>query len=299
MLLLTSALFDTLKPSPDRKAKYYNTFISQHMMITTSTIVAQCNLMPEMFGEPAETIDNHIDDFIGGIPDQSKKITEAYKLYCKARHLDPGDVIQELEPRTFVSNAFESKSKMYGISNRELVIKTLNASAFLEYFFLFENTLIRLYKNRYQPKNERHCILGGKDVISKCLNEKLKRDGTETLFFENLEERSKLFKNISQLASVWRLLNFIRNQQVHSNGNYYGQARKAFGIYVEKVCKTYEDFNDMTLPINLLLDVLDPIQEQIEKHGYILFNDSLENLVRNFSLFVMEALYLTENNRVS
>lgn len=59
MLLLTSALFDTLKPLPGRNVRYYSSFVSQHMMVTTSTIVAQCNLMPEMFGESKKVIDEH------------------------------------------------------------------------------------------------------------------------------------------------------------------------------------------------------------------------------------------------
>lgn len=111
MLLLTSSLFDTLEPSPDRKVKYYSTFVSQYMAITTSTIVAQCNLMPEMFDEPKKVIDDHIDSFIGGIPERSEEITKTYKSYCKAMHINPGEVIQENESRLFVSDSFESKSK--------------------------------------------------------------------------------------------------------------------------------------------------------------------------------------------
>jgi len=294
MLLLTSALFNTLKPLTDKKVKYYNTFISQYLMITTSTLVAQCNLMPEMFNEPKKVIDDHIDGFINGIPERSAEITKTYKTYCKSMHIDPGKVVQEDESRVFISNSFASKSTAYGISNRELVIRTLNASAFLEYFFLFESAITKLYKDRYQPAGERNLMLGGKDVISKCLMEKLKRDGTEAAFFDDLKGRSQLITNNSQLSSIWRLLNFIRNQQVHSGGVYYGRAKKIFGAHVENICKTYDGHDDMTTAINLLLDVLEPIQQQIEKHGHIIFNNSLENIMRNFSLFVMESLYLTE-----
>lgn len=294
MLLLTSALFDTLKPSPDKKVKYYSAFVSQHMMTTTSTIVAQCNLMPEMFGETSQVIDDHIDDFIDRMPASSERITKSYKTYCKGMHIDPGDIIQESEARIFVSDSFKSKSKACGISNRELVIRALNSSAFLEYFFLFESTITKIYRDSYQPVSERHLVLGGKDVISKCLMEKLKRDGTESLFFDDLKARSKFFINSSQLVSVWRLLNFIRNQQVHSGGIYYGRAKKAFGMYIENICKAYDDSKEMTLAVSLLLDVLEPIQKHIEKRGQIVFNDLLENLMRNYSLFIMESLYLTE-----
>jgi hypothetical protein len=296
MLLLTSALFDTLKPLPGRNVKYYSSFVSQHMMVTTSTVVAQCNLMPEMFGESKQVIDEHVDGFIGELPESSEAITKNYKAYCKAMHIDPGKVIQENEPRFFASDSFEAKSKAYGISNRELVIRTLNASAFLEYFFLFESTITNIYRRKYQSANERHLMLGGKDVISKCLMGKLKRDGTEAAFFSDLQTRSQFFTNSSQLDSVWRLLNFIRNQQVHSAGIYSGRTKKAFGIYIDKICSDCDNQDEMTIPVNLLLDVLEPIQEHIERHGYILFKDSLENLMRNFSLFVMESLYLTEKH---
>jgi hypothetical protein len=263
------------------------------MAITTSTIVAQCNLMPKMFGEHEDVINEHIDGFIGEMPARSKEITQHYKSYCRAAHIDPGHVIQEAEPRVFVSETFELKSKAYGISNRELVIRTLNSSAFLEYFFLFESTITKLYRDRYQPVSER-LLLGGKDVISKCLMTKLKRDRTEKEFFDDLKIRSQFFSNATQLASVWRLLNFIRNQQVHSGGIYHGRASKVFGAYVDNICKAYNGHGEMTLAVSLLLNVLEPIQEQIEKHRHIVFNDSLENLMRNFSLFVMESLYLTE-----
>lgn len=237
-----------------------------------------------------------IDDFIGDLPGSSEGITKAYKPYCKAMHIDPGEVIQENEPRIFASDSFEAKSKAYEISNRELVIRTLNASAFLEYFFLFESTITNIYKRKYQPPSERNFMPGGKDVISKCLMGKLKRDGTEAAFFSDLQARSQFFTNSSQLASVWRLLNFIRNQQVHRAGIYSGREKKAFGNYIDSICHAYDNHDEMTIPVNLLLDVLEPIQEHIERHGYILFKDSLENLVRNFSLFVMESLYLTEKH---
>jgi len=299
MLLLTSALFDTLKPSPECSVKYYRTFISQHMAITTSTIVAQCNLMPEMFGEPKKAIDDHIDNFIGQIPERSESIREEYKFHCMAGHIDPGSLIQENEPRIFISDSFKSKAKEYKISSRELVIRTLNASAFLEYFFLFESTITKIYKDRYQQSSERGLMLGGKDVISKCLMGKLKNDKTEVKFFTDLKIRSKFFTNSAQLESVWRLLNFIRNQQVHSGGVYDNRSKKMFGIYIDNICKSYTDHDEMVLTINLFLNTLEPIKENIEKNGYIIFNDSLENLVRNFSLFVMESLYVTETRRIN
>lgn len=142
-------------------------------------------------------------------------------------------------------------------------------------------------------------MLGGKDVISKCLMEKLKFDRTEKVFFDDLKVRSQFFINSSQLVSMWRLLNFIRNQQTHSGGVYSGSAKKAFNKYIENICKAYDDHDEMTIAVNLLLDDLEPIQEQIKRHGYIIFNNALENLIRNFSLFVMESLYLTEKHRTS
>jgi len=299
MILLTSALFDTLKPSSDRKVKYYSAFVLQHMAITTSTIVSQANLMPQMFGESKEVIDKHIDGFIGDMPERSKEITRNYKAYCRAAQIDPGKLVQESESRIFISESFAAKSKACGISNREMVIRTLNSSAFLEYFFLFESTVTKLYRDRYQPASERQLMLGGKDVISKCLMAKLKRDGTEKAFFDDLKARSQFFINLTQLASVWRLLNFIRNQQVHSGGIYPKPAKKAFGKYIDSICKAYNGYDDMVLAVTLLLNVLEPVQEQIERDGRIAFNDSLENLMRNFSLFVMESLCLTEKRSFS
>ncbi|MYM26274.1 hypothetical protein GTP46_26950 [Duganella sp. FT135W] len=294
MLLLTSSLFDVLKPIPGKKIKYYDLFISQYTLVTTSTVVAQCNLMPEMFGETTEVLDSHVDRFIAGIPDQSKEIRETYGIYSRAAGVNPGIVAQESEARVFISSEFEAESKKYGMSNRELVISSLNASAFLQYFFLFENSLVKMYQSKYQPREESQAKLSAKDVIAKCLKGKVMHDDVEELFFKNLKKRSKFFENFSQLESVWKLLNFIRNRQVHYGGKYEGRAPAAFEGHVERICESYRDAADMTLSVVLLLNVLEPLQEQVRKHGYMVFNDSLENLMRNYSLFVMESLYLTE-----
>lgn len=293
MLLMTASIFDVLKPIPGkRNIKYYNYFIFQYTLITTSTVVAQCNLMPEMFNEEKSIIDKSIDVFINALPERSKNITSEYKIYCIAAGIDPGEVVQENESRVFVSNYFEAESKKYGISNRELVIISLNSSAFLQYFFLFESSLMMMYKSHHGAINENE--ISAKDLIGKCLMKKLNRDNAEEVFFEELARRSKFFKNSTQLNSVWKILNFMRNRQVHHNGHYDSRAEKVFDAHIRKIHDAYANESDMSLSLVMFFDVFYSIKEQVKKYRYVTFNNNLENLMRNFSLFIMESLYLTE-----
>ena len=98
--------------------------------------------------------------------------------------MNPGDIVQENEKRTFVSDLFIQDAKKYKISNREMIIKSLNTSTFLNYFFLLEDSLKCISDYDY---------LKGSEVISKALKAILVREKILDKFNSELYKRSKFF----------------------------------------------------------------------------------------------------------
>ncbi|WP_155488835.1 hypothetical protein, partial [Vibrio harveyi] len=120
--------------------------------------------MPEMFEETEQQLDSHIDSFIDNIPNLADDVQSEYKMMCLGVMLDPGKVIQENEPRSFVNDSFYDLARRKGISSRELVIKTLNSYAFLNYFSLIEDSLRNAYLSGDTKISEGN--LSGKKAIS-------------------------------------------------------------------------------------------------------------------------------------
>lgn len=164
----------------------------------------------------------------------------------------------------------------------------------MNYFFLIESTIKDIYIENYQTNPREY--LKSKDLILKILHTKLETDNTSSFFYQQLYKRSKLLLNEENLDCLWSILNFIRNQQAHSNGFYDDKAQQILDSKIEKFCASYNDqeSKDNTVAINLLLNKLEPILEQIQKDGYIIFNDSLENLIKNLAVMIMESLYCCE-----
>lgn len=296
MILLNSFLCDVLKPKSNEKIPYYDAFIAQYTSITVSTIVSQCSLMAETYsGLTEEELDNDINGLIDSIPESAEKKRQAYKLLCMGAMIDPGKTVQESEDRTFISEYFVEESNKYGISNRELIIHSLNASAFMNYFILIEDTLKNLYLET--TNSDENQEIGGSKVVSVCLEGILKEKNLKNSFTNELIKRSKFFINFASLKKIWSLLNYIRNRAIHNNGYYDDNALKIFDKKLEQISKLYQGRESHLLTINMFLTPFENIRENISTHGYMLFNDTLENIIRNISIFIMESLYLCDKKQ--
>ncbi|MCU8308921.1 hypothetical protein [Vibrio vulnificus] len=289
MNLITATYCDYLTPN-NGVVNYYDKFVSRYTAIVTSTLVSQCNLMPEMFNEEESVLDEHIDRFISSIPENALRQREMYRTLLMGMMLDAGEVRQESEDRTFVSESFLKQAQSSGISSRKLVIRTLNAYAFLNYFFLLEETIRDAY---LEVINDESKSLGGIKTISYCLKRKLEHDDKLIEFENELRERSKFFNSFRSLATFWELLNFIRNRQAHYNGIYDTGAQERLSELFEVFIKQ-NSCND-----NLVADVsfnstFDNIIDSVKETGQLIFNDTLENIIRNTSVFIMESLYVVE-----
>ncbi|HKM37652.1 MAG TPA: hypothetical protein VJY83_08470 [Thiopseudomonas sp.] len=291
MNLITANHCDFLTPK-NGLVPYYDKFISQYTCIVITTLVSQCNLMPEMFSEKESVLDSHIDIFIKKIPENILKQRGVYRPLLTGMMLKSGDVVQESEDRTFFSDSFIKQAQASEVSSRGLVIRTLNAYAFMNYFFLIEKTLRDVYLEVTPDKSK---SLGGIKTISYCLKRKLKHSEQLQEFEVELKRRSKFFKNFKSLSTLWKLLNFIRNRQAHYNSAYDLEAQNRLSTFLEDFLE--KNSSDELLIVNVSFgSKFEEIIEGIQDTGQLVFNDMLENLIRNTSVLVMESLYILETS---
>jgi len=290
MLLLTSMFTDYLPPDKNiSDILWYNKFITQFSKMTVACIVSQCNLSPEMFNEKEIDLDNAIESFINNIPENSKINRDRYKSLCMAIHIDPGEMKQDNEDRIFSSDAFIEEAKKNEISSRELVIRTMNANAFLNYFFLIEETI----KSIYVDATSDDAFFTAKHTIQKLLKKILIDENLYKNFNNEIYKRSKFFVTFNSLSETWRLLTLIRNRYVHHGNIYDKSAKNQFNQIVNKILKELNRYEDeLILTICFFLEKIECLKKQINQNNSIIFDDVLENIIRNTSLFIMESLYI-------
>ena len=296
MPLLSSCFIDFLAPKDDN-IPYYNSFLSQYTLITVTALVSQLNLIPEMYEDMSkETLDNDVDGMIKEFSKGAKNKRDTYEMYCLAAHIAPGLQVQRNEKRVFLSEVFSKEAEKYNLSSREMVIRGLNSSAFLNYFFLIENTLKNIYLQKCNPPS--NFFVKGSEIIDVCLVKILNKINKKDKFSSTLLERSKFFIDIKSLSNMWSILNFIRNKIAHSNGYYDEKSIRSFKRRLDTIIKYYADEDDMILSISMLADNFEEYKTQIETKGYLIVDDVLENIIRNFSIFIMESLYISEQQKI-
>ena len=288
MTLLQSCLIDVLKPEKG-VFPYYELFLSRYSLITVTAIVSQCSLMHETYeGMTEADMDRDIDGMIKGLPEGSEAKRKAYRYFCLGAHINPGESVQENENRTFTSELFTQDAQKHSLSNREMILRGLNSSSFLNYFFLIEDSLKKIYIDLLNPCNK---FIKGSDTIKICLEEIISETNIKTEFEKELYVRSKIFFDIKSLELMWSLLNLIRNQIAHTNGFYDDKAKRLLNRRIESLAQHYIGNDDCLVSINMLLDVFEKHEEEVNNTGYLVVDDSLENIIRNISIFIMESLY--------
>ncbi|WP_139433685.1 hypothetical protein [Aeromonas veronii] len=289
MTLLKSCLIDVLKPE-EGVFPYYEMFLSRYSLITVTAIISQCSLYPDTYiGMTEADIDNEIDTAIEELPAESERKRKIYRTLNLAMHIDPGVLIQENEERTFASELFIRDAKKHSLSNRELILRGLNSSAFINYFFLIEDVLKTMYIDLANPKNK---FIKGSETINVCLKNIISVMGISDSFEKELHERSKFFFDMKSLELLWDILNMIRNQIAHSNGYYDAKAKRSLHRRVEKLAKYFTDNDGCILSISMIIDAFDKYEMQVNNTNYLIVDDILENIIRSTSIFIMESLYV-------
>ena len=292
MLPLTSFFCDVL-PARLNDPHYYKAFLAQYTLITVPVVFSQGILTPGPYeGCSRDDIDTDVNEFIQKLPERSEYRRRIFPFFSRAAMIDPGEMVQDNEERTFVSSFFEERSKEIGISNRELILSALNASAYLSYFSLLEETLSRLHWTALGRP------MGGEKVsaaeaVSTHLKGILEDKKITEIFTEKLAERSKFFANFDTLSKTWSLLNLIRNRLVHHGGYYTVAYGKKLDTSLGAVFETFQD-GEYIIERNLFLNKFGPLVDEAQETSRLTFCDALENCVRNLALFVMESLVLSE-----
>lgn len=294
MILLLSNQNSLLTPTVD--CKYYNFFFRQYTLISVSNLVSQCSLIPPNNHVDKVCFDNEVQNFIESIPQKTKDETQQFKLFSIGMNLDQGTLIQESENRSFLSDIFNDEAKKQEISSRELVVRELNASAFLNYFTLLESSIKKMYFDIFIEDINKH--LSGGMIIEVSLNKILKHKKIKGKFEKQLALRSRFFLNFKVLIETWGIINKIRIRKIHYNCYFDDEDISFLKNKIETIATLYAKGGKKKCLISLI-SFCDKIEEtiaQIETDRYILFNDAIENIIRNTSIYVMETLYLVWNS---
>lgn len=296
MTLLQSFLIDVLKPVKG-VFTYYEVFLSRYSLITVTAVISQCSLDPNTYiGMTKAELDKDIDTAIEGLPAASEKKREIFRVLSYGMHIDQGIIVQENEERTFASELFTKDAQKHSLSNREMILRGLNSSAFLNYFFLLEDILKTIYIDLLKPKNK---FISGSETINLCLRGILSEATIKDSFNQELFSRSKFFFDIHSLNLLWSLLNLIRNQIAHTNGFYDDKAKQSFDRRLEKLIDYFSKNDADLISINMISDVFDKYKIQINETNYLIVDDSLENIIRNISIFIMESLYVCHRMKIA
>ncbi|MCC9162559.1 hypothetical protein LNA76_04390 [Alcaligenes sp. MMA] len=289
MILLQSGFVDVLKPKKG-VFSYYELFLVQYSLITVTAIMSQGSFDSENFENiNEEDFDKNIDELIKSISLGAVKKRQIYPLLCFSMGVDPGETVQETEERVFATDFFTENAKKYSLSNREMILRGLNLSAFLNYFFLLEDSLKKIYIDLIKPTNK---FIKGSEVIDVCLREIISMSDVYDCFEKELHKRSKVIPNIKSLSALWGILNLIRNQITHANGFYDKTAKKSFYRRSEDFLKQLRENSDCVLSISEISNSFLRYENQINSDGFLIIDDEIENIIRNISVFVMESLYV-------
>lgn len=292
MLPLTSLFCDVL-PAKDDDPHYYKSFLAQYTLITVPVIYSQAIITPESASERLY-LNNNADNYIADLPSRSATKRKHFP-YITGRALVPGSaMIQDQEVRTFVSELFVEKAKEHNITNLEMILSALNASAFLSYFGLLEDTVKRIYIERFgEPQGESRVFGGG--TIYLYLNKILEEGRVKGQFTKELAKRSEFFLNFKTLDSTWNLFNFIRNTVMHEGGNFSKEKQEAFRDKIENIIRSLLRHEVPEVSVGFLHHI-ESIADEIESTGRIRFTCALENCIRNTCIWVMESLLLSERS---
>jgi len=291
MLPLTSFFCDVL-PTKKDDPQYYKAFLSQYTLISVPVLLSQGALIPSGLEGDKDELDGMIDQTIEEIPVNANLKRQRFAVYTGRALSDQPEMIQCSEDRTFVSELFIEKAKAYNISNRELALSGLNASAFISYFALLEDTLQRIHFEIF-GKQERTDKITSWGLISVCLSEILSHKKITEKFTQELATRSEFYLNIEILSSVWELLNFIRNRLIHSGGKLSFNAQKIWHEKLEGIIGAFKDFNVPEVTLSFIHH-LELIESDFKSSGYLRLNNALENCIRNTCVSIMESLVVCD-----
>lgn len=276
----------------DKRVEYFDKFISKYSFITVSSNLCQGSLIPEN-NEQRIYLESDIYDFLKEMPNESNTRRRNYRHFALSAGLNVGNLVQDSEKRNFTSDYFIGEAEKNKISPRELGLRVLNSHAFLQYYFLLEESLRDLFIELHRDYDVKK--IKNSQAITLCLKKRLEKSNNLTPFIQQLSDRSKFFLNWKVLTLMWELFTLIRNRCVHYNNNYDKKSLSRLHVIINNIRTELNEKEDLLLTSLYFSNSWGDVLEKVESDGYMLFNDTLENMIRNTSIFVMESLSLCES----
>jgi len=289
MLALTSLFCDVL-PSEPSDPSYYARYVRQYALLTLPTVLTQA-MLTAVRSEEEKILDDEVSHFVASFDENARAKRNAFDLYRDAAGMNSERIVQDEEGRSSISQFFVDQSEVMKISNRELVMSSLRASAFLNYYFLLEDTLKSLYYDTCTPDDSAKGK-SGSVVISVFLKDILSSKRAVRFFDGELLKRSQFFTRFGLLTKMWSLMTIIRNVLVHDGGQCDDEEIARISLCVDELVSMLD--KDQLVTSVLIGNVFASMLTETRKTGRLMFGDDLENCIRNLGLFVMESLILAE-----
>lgn len=296
MLPLTSFFYDVLSTKKG-DPKYYQIFLSQYTLMTIPIIISQGSLTPGNGPDAKAELEEDVDMAITEIFDQSSTRRKTFEVFTLRALSQLPPMIQSGEDRTFLNHLFYEKTQQYQLTNREMILGTLNSFAFTSYFALLEDTLQKIHYETFRKQTPDDQITG-RLLISSCLKKILEHKKCMDTFLTQLALRSEFYANFDVLCKTWNLLNFLRNKLAHFGGRITPKALETMQgmIYDIFEALTKEDATDHA---HAFAYSLHELEENIKKTGLLQFNNTLENIMRNTCISIVESILICDRQIAS
>lgn len=296
MLPLTSFFYDVLSTKKG-DPKYYQIFLSQYTLMTIPIIISQGSLTPGNGPDAKAELEEGVDMAITEILDQSSTRRKTFEVFTLRALSQLPPMIQSLEDRTFFNHLFYEKTQQYQLSNREMILGTLNSFAFTSYFALLEDTLQKIHFETFGKQTSDEQITG-RLLISSCLKKILKQKKCTDTFLTQLALRSEFYANFDVLCKTWNLLNFLRNKLAHFGGRITPKALETMQGMIYDIFEALAK-EGATDHAHAFAYSLHELEENIKKTGLLQFNNTLENIMRNTCSSIVESILICDRQIAS
>lgn len=274
---MQSCTVSTLLPN-GKHVQYYESFVLQYSLIVSSNLIIY-----ELINQSTEDqIFSLFEKYHGQMNDYDYKRRNLLSMMIESNAPQHQECRGLLLDKFFLSMSIDKKKP------KEILLSFVNAKEFLLLYAVFEGVLKSEFEKTGVLKNG--TFLREKD-IPLLLIKKLNKNKNDGLFLGHLTKRSPLSTH-EELAVFWDFFTHFRHLYAHSGGYVTIKWLEQYKSKREKLINTVNNF-DCAISGSLLTKSIENIEAFENKMFYI--EDGFSNIFRNFIIYIMESLYLTEN----
>lgn len=262
---------------PIEKIPYYESFHLQYSLTTSSNFI----LYQLMEKASEEEIFELFESYHGNLNDYNN-----VQILMMGAHMSM-TCPQTLESRGLLLDKFFISMAKKETKPKEVLANFLNAKEFILIYAIFENVL----KGEFLKLG----ILGeGKFMREKdlfqFLTDKLNTQDMMNDFLIYLSQRSPI-KDFETLKTFWNFFTHIRHLYTHSGGMVTTKWAATYINLKKNLEEKVHLFDNLFLKMRLY-SAIDGFEPKIGQNFNA--NDHFSNIFRNFIVYIMEALYLSE-----